>query len=401
MDPGGGLASIPDMVQNILLFIPFGFLAFIALGSRLNATARIAITTVAAFLFSLNIEILQLLTPKRVTSATDLSTNTIGGLLGALAAFAAIRAVRAYLRHPRTPVFRPQFDFYALLCFTLVAVLGMCEPFDFSLDIGSGFSGVKYFLAHPWGFSLPSDEFVAALRFTLVAFFAARVCGIIGRQGGPGDFPPTLVKICGAYPLRTAFLSTGIFGTGLEALQFIIASRSPSGEDVLYILLGALLGVLLVKAVPEGLTFADRKGAALGFAVIFTAAVTVEALYPFRWAEVPASLNWLPFWAHYERTGFDTAGNFLQSLIRYFPCGFLVMLASRSQSRWFFLSVGGGLLFTLVLSLGLESAQGYVAGRYPDVTDVIGALLGCSAGIFLAGRGYAAFRGLFPTREGA
>jgi VanZ family protein len=45
-----------------------------------------------------------------------------------------------------------------------------------------------------------------------------------------------------------------------------------------------------------------------------------------------------------------------------------------------------------VMALALETIQGYEPGRYSDVTDVLGAMLGAMAGGLALTRGWPAFR---------
>jgi len=76
VDADGSRHSIPDIVQNILFFIPFGFLG--VLSFTRNKFFAVFLVTFFGFIISLNVEILQLLTRDRNTSVTDLASNTIG-----------------------------------------------------------------------------------------------------------------------------------------------------------------------------------------------------------------------------------------------------------------------------------------------------------------------------------
>lgn len=82
--------NYPGIAVNILGFVPFGFCFFLYRRSLkqeqwvLN-TLRVVITGAA---ISLAIEVIQTWLPNRVSSTTDLLTNTIGTLLGAVLALA-------------------------------------------------------------------------------------------------------------------------------------------------------------------------------------------------------------------------------------------------------------------------------------------------------------------------
>tara|TARA_B110000238_G_C16070488_1_gene414664 strand:- start:6 stop:398 length:393 start_codon:yes stop_codon:yes gene_type:complete len=75
----GSRHSIPDMVQNVLFFIPFGFLGVLSFAK--NKFFAVFLVTFFGFVISLNVEILQLITRNRNTTVTDLACNTIGGAI--------------------------------------------------------------------------------------------------------------------------------------------------------------------------------------------------------------------------------------------------------------------------------------------------------------------------------
>lgn len=76
---GKPAAAVINIIGNIIIFIPFGFL--LSLLWR-GASWRKALLGTAAF--SLVIELLQLLLPDRMTDIDDLLLNSLGGLLGFL-----------------------------------------------------------------------------------------------------------------------------------------------------------------------------------------------------------------------------------------------------------------------------------------------------------------------------
>lgn len=71
-------AVINSLLMNVILFVPFGF--FLYLLSR-----KEFLTTVAACLMSISIEVLQFILPiGRVTNIDDVILNTVGGIIGML-----------------------------------------------------------------------------------------------------------------------------------------------------------------------------------------------------------------------------------------------------------------------------------------------------------------------------
>jgi glycopeptide antibiotics resistance protein len=78
-----GSIKLFDILINIIMFMPVGFLITSLLKSRLfNSKKTIIITTITGFILSATIEFSQLFLP-RTTSVIDLLTNTIGTSLGA------------------------------------------------------------------------------------------------------------------------------------------------------------------------------------------------------------------------------------------------------------------------------------------------------------------------------
>ena len=78
------LAFLMPVIANMLLFVPWGFLAFVALDSpRRGRLATYAITVVAAVVFATAMYVWQLSLPTRVTSLPDTAANGAGALAGA------------------------------------------------------------------------------------------------------------------------------------------------------------------------------------------------------------------------------------------------------------------------------------------------------------------------------
>ncbi len=78
------LAFLMPVIGNVLLFVPWGVLAFLALDGRMRSRRSAYIATVAgAVVFSAAIVLWQQTLPTRVTSLPDTIANGIGALAGA------------------------------------------------------------------------------------------------------------------------------------------------------------------------------------------------------------------------------------------------------------------------------------------------------------------------------
>jgi hypothetical protein len=79
------LASLMPVIGNILLFVPWGFLTFVALDAPSRPRVRSYVTTVlAALIFAALMHIWQQFLPTRVVTVTDSAANVLGALAGAL-----------------------------------------------------------------------------------------------------------------------------------------------------------------------------------------------------------------------------------------------------------------------------------------------------------------------------
>ena len=78
------LAFMMPVVANVLLFVPWGFLAFIACDAPSRPRSRSYLVTVAgALLFSALMYVWQRYLPTRVTALPDTFANALGALAGA------------------------------------------------------------------------------------------------------------------------------------------------------------------------------------------------------------------------------------------------------------------------------------------------------------------------------
>jgi len=83
---------VVPMIANVLLFLPWGFLTFIALYNVDRPTLQTYVLTILlGFSFSLCIEGWQYFLPSRVADINDVIWNTTGGVLGAFLGHARLR----------------------------------------------------------------------------------------------------------------------------------------------------------------------------------------------------------------------------------------------------------------------------------------------------------------------
>ncbi len=76
-------AGKSDRIANVLLYLPFGFCAFLWLNHRVGKRASLLVATLMGAVLSLMIEVAQVYVSARVPSLKDLALNTLGASLGA------------------------------------------------------------------------------------------------------------------------------------------------------------------------------------------------------------------------------------------------------------------------------------------------------------------------------
>ncbi|MBN2339424.1 MAG: VanZ family protein [Acidobacteria bacterium] len=352
----GRIASIPDMVQNVLLFLPLGILGAHCFGRRLVPTLA------TGFGLSLLVETLQLLTPNRVSSVNDLVFNTLGTLAGFLLYLRLAPLWPRMVHHPvmrevaRVPGALP------LLLLMLYSWVYALEPFNFTLDVGVVWWNVRALfrqLLHPR--LVLGDEFLLASQFALMGFVAA---GVLEK-----------LRIRAAYPL--SLLLVALWATVTEMSQLIVASRVASLLTLCFSWLGAAIGV----AARGWYILSPRPGRLFVlYALFLLAAHAVDTLSPFVLRESYLRPALLPF-RHYQSAYFVSAlSNVFHALLVFMPLGYLASHIRLGRAR--------GVLFWTVLllaSVAIELGQGFIAGRYPDVTDCFLPLAGAMIGWHLAG----------------
>lgn len=83
---------VVPMIANVLLFVPWGFLAFITFYTVERPTLQTYVLTILlGFSFTLGVEAWQYFLPSRVADVNDVIWNTSGTVLGALLGHARLR----------------------------------------------------------------------------------------------------------------------------------------------------------------------------------------------------------------------------------------------------------------------------------------------------------------------
>jgi VanZ family protein len=341
----GRIHSVPDMVSNILLTIPFGFFGFLWV-EKAQTWARVLKWGLWGLALGLTVEVIQLTLPSRVPSLTDMLNNAAGALGGAALAQLLGLRVLTFLSEAR----RDRDETTAWLLF-LVLIAVTLGPFDLTLSVSHVRAGLKALLTDPWEAQRAiGHEWVQMVDFALFASCAAQV---MHRRRTPSGPPPRLAVV--------ALLGLPF---ALEVAQLFVLSHAPSLRDMAMGCLGVSAGLLGRRYWP-GLV---RPATGL---MLLTAALIAAGLSPYRfvpWA-LRADFLWIPLGEYYSHTTMQAVYDAGIGIVHF---GVFAALASASldRSRW------TSTLLAAALAAGIEGAQMIVPERTAGITDVLIAALG-------------------------
>ncbi|MCK6550167.1 VanZ family protein, partial [Myxococcota bacterium] len=149
----GRLASIPDLVQNVVLFLPFGFFGALGLTRARRATVLGGATIVGLLGLALSVivEALQTMSAERTSSTSDVVTNTAGAVLGAIGGLVWARALDRRVAALVRAILREQPGMLVLLASTAAVIAAALGPFLPTLDVSALRAAARALLDDPWG----------------------------------------------------------------------------------------------------------------------------------------------------------------------------------------------------------------------------------------------------------
>jgi len=163
--------SLPDLAQNILLYVPFGTLAALSVAGPPARRAAVALAVCTAILVSLAVESVQLHMADRTASLVDVMAAAAGAAIGALAANAAAR--NASRAATAAPLLRGRSG-SLLMALVLAATAIAWWPFDVTLDVSTVAARVRGMRDAMWMDTTPPG--LLTLKAALFAAIAYLVC---------------------------------------------------------------------------------------------------------------------------------------------------------------------------------------------------------------------------------
>lgn len=355
-DLQGHRVSFSDVLQNILLFIPIGLLGGIFIRSFRSTLLKFFIISAYGAFLSIFVETIQLFSQSRTTSITDVITNTAGTVLGYFFTSAALKVIRFFHQRIFFQKLLQSTYFIPLVLILCIVIIEILQPFDLALNPSSIYSKLKHILQNPFNisFSIRDDLWVITL-YTSLGYLLLKCLFDLRLSFKPYHF-----------------LALFIFPCLLEFSQFLVTSRMPELWDIVIALSGITFGILIFPILKDNKTFSFFS-VFIGFLISF-----ICKLYaPFIINVHRTPLNLIPFSSEYKQTTMISLGNTMEVIVLFSFGGYLVgrFLKDRQKRNTAFL------LFFIIIAVS-EYLQGWIQGRYPDISDIIVGYLSFLTGIY-------------------
>jgi VanZ family protein len=356
--------SLPDVVSNILLFVPFGFL-WVGGEFSLRTTGRLLrvalVAGVLGLLAGLMIESAQMFSPGRFPSILDALCNGFGSATGAAAGYLLFRAFRGSFGFILLQLIRQRPSLVLLALFLFASVVDAYYPFAVTLDVSAVWHNLKNTRLIP---------FTGGLRRLWMDLFVEKILlfaaiGYLALQNLPKGTAPNR---------RLAWAACSVIAMLIEAGKLFFVGRVPNLDNVVLSSLGALVGVLLIP--PLAATPFARQHARRILVILILCIIAYVELSPFDWIrsedQIPfriATIEWLPFSSYYRAKPQAALFDLAKKLFLLGSLGFLIAAGTRDESprKRQALAATAGLLVGLVLEAGQVALQ----SRNPSLTDVL------------------------------
>lgn len=326
-----GGSSRGDILQNIVLFVPYGACAMLGFGTRWPLAARIGGAAMAGLALAVALQVGQVFLPQRTASLVDVAWNAIGIGLGMAAGLVAVRIVGPD-RLARAGDGRPAPAIVPAALIGLWVALRLF-PFVPSIDFQLIKDNLKPLLLRP-------DLSPFGLFENTVGWLLALSLwrDVSGDRRNDALALPAIAGVLAVQPV--------IVGNPLRAYEVV----------------GALLAVALWRWWLAGRPRREEAIATLLFCLLL-----LQGLTPLAFRAEPAAFGWIPF---IGALGGSIMANVLAMMDKVFFYGVAIwMLAACGAHRL------AAALVVAVLLFAIELAQTLIATRTPEITDPLLALI--------------------------
>ncbi|MFZ0389907.1 MAG: VanZ family protein, partial [Calditrichia bacterium] len=309
-----GHISLTDLVGNILLFIPFGFLLYMAL-MYANIRLRIIWCILAGALLSFGIEFAQLFIQSRNSAPHDFFNNTIGSFLGATAASIYAHRISAISRKIFYELLETKPFLLLLVIIGLLQTVAAVMPFTVSITYSDLVNSLKatniipfdyhslgkMFLGYPGKHDLEPFDWMSfiedAIYWVAVGYLLMLCYRIYWRHKRSGKL------LLFGLPL--------VFFPFREFMQLFIISRITDINDIISGYLGFGLGfILYLQLRPlRKRTFHHHLDLLKIPLIIYAVFILFSGLQPFDWVHSPDAFSrdlemhrLIPFYTYFKST---------------------------------------------------------------------------------------------------
>jgi len=315
-----------DLLANILLYLPLGFLTVNALPPRFPAALKFFLAVIAGVALSSAIEIAQFHDVGRVTSMGDVYANGIGAAFGAAAGILLGASWRwpfvgELAANPTEALLLTMFFAYRLY------------PYVPVIDLHKYWHAVRPMLMAP---SLPPGEF---LRYLVTWLFVAAVVHVL-------------------FGSRRFLLLFPLICSGEFLGKVLIIDNALKLNDLLSAAIAWLVWAVLLRRLP------GKFGI---LALLFAAMIAVERLQPFEFEAFPRAFGWIPFASLMHGSIGVNIQAFCQKFYEY---GGLIWLRNRGGVRLLIST-----LCTATFLFATSFAECWLPGRSAEITDGLMALI--------------------------
>ncbi len=362
-----------DAARNVLLFAGLGAV-WVATSRLARPRATLVRITLISLLFSSAVETLQLFSPVREASLIDVTTDTVGGLVGGLVALGAFNVADAGRNR------RSFFGVPAMLFAVAYGLASLAEVF-FPLFRQNLLPNLGGSVADRIGRAILAinPDSITQLAFSDLLIFApagAFMVLALVETGISAWLATTLVVVAAATLYPAAEVFHGVAGIpivfGAMAMHFVAA---------------ALGAVAAAMSLPSFVGLATRARARI-LAIAYPLVIVVWSWRPFRldlsaasMAEQFTAAHLIPLRALASRADLFSVTDVLAQGLLFLPVG--AVLAVWPLRRTGALS---GLKPAIYVSIVLEIGKVPIAARFMDVTHILIQSAGAAIGFVLVHR---------------
>lgn len=320
------LSSRGDLLGNLILFVPFGFLGTITPKSAKPTFWRAVIVLLLAGLFAAVLQFLQLFLPSRVAALNDVFWNLAGTGIGCAGGWLLSDQVARWAERRQSLHLIP---LVLLGCWAVVRL----APFVPSIDL-------------------------QAIKDSLKPLVLVPEISVAGVSTNAAGWLVVAYMIRRLKELRLPGLVLALIMILTFAVEILVVDNAVTGSNVVGAVAAWLLALVILRSGRES---------ALVVAVILSAAIVVRGLEPFVLRPTPAPFSWIPFADFLQGAMYH---NTLVLIEKTFLYGSLVYLLRSTGLSWL-----AGTVFVVSFLGLLEVAQIFASQHSPGVTDPVFAIV--------------------------